>query len=377
MAKRKKIALTYYYSESWIAGSYYVLNIIQAFNNLSDDEKPHLVILAEKKQGLDLVKRIDYPYIEYVNMDINNDGVVSKYLRKISRKLFKTDYLLRSRLSGVEYIFEGNESFRFIKKHYYWVHDFQQCRLPDFFSEEEAAARSALPKKVAQMEGVTLILSSRDALNDFKTFFPGYRCGVKVLRFASSLPDLSDIDYAAQKEQFGIDQPFFLCSNQFWQHKNHKLVLEAVRILKGKGLNYQLIFTGKTYDYRNPEYFAGLEEFVKVHQLERWIKFLGFIDRKVQLSLAQNSICYIQPSLFEGWSTTVEDAKYLNKHVLLSDIPVHREQLDLNVTFFNPADAADLAGKMETLLKTPPVIVKSDYRQHIKTFGEDLNEAFS
>jgi glycosyltransferase involved in cell wall biosynthesis len=377
MAKRKKIALTYYYSESWIAGSYYVLNIIQAFNNLSDDEKPHLLILAEKEQGLDLVKKIGYPYIEYVNMDINNDGLISKYLRKISRKLFNADYLLRSRLSSVEYIFEGSESFPFIKNHYYWVHDFQQCRLPDFFSEEEAAARSALPKKVAQMEGVTLILSSRDALNDFNTFFPGYRCKVKVLRFASSLPDLSDIDYTAQKEQFGINQPFFLCSNQFWQHKNHKLVLEAVRILQEKNLDFQLIFTGKTYDYRNPDYFAGLEEFVKTHQLGRWVKFLGFIDRKVQLSLAQNSICYIQPSLFEGWSTTVEDAKYLNKHVLLSDIPVHREQLELNVTFFNPADAADLAGKMESLLKNPPVIVKNDYRQNIRTFGEDLNEAFS
>lgn len=377
MAKRKKIALTYYYSENWIAGSYYVVNIIEAFNSLDDEEKPHLMIVLNNQKGLDLIKGIGYPYVEYVNLNPNEDGFMIKYLRKISIRLFKVDYPLKSRLSGADYIFEGDESFSYIKNHYYWVHDFQQCRLPGFFSAEEAASRSALPKKVAQLEAATLILSSRDALNDFKTFFPDYRCKVKVLRFASSLPDFSHVDLIAQKQQFGIDKPYFLCSNQFWQHKNHKLVLEAVRILKEKNLDFQVIFTGKTYDFRNLGYFSDLETFVKTHQLDRRVKFLGFIDRKVQLSLATDSICYIQPSLFEGWSTTVEDAKYLNKYVLLSDIPVHREQLDYNVSFFNPADAADLAGKMESLLIAPPSIRKSDYRQNIKAFGRDLNEAFS
>lgn len=377
MAKRKKIALTYYYSEDWIAGSYYVVNIIQAFNSLEDEEKPHLNIVLNNQRGIDLIKGIDYPYIEYININPNEDGFVFKYLRKISNRLFKADYLLKMRLSGADYIFEGNESFSYIKNHYYWVHDFQQCRLPGFFSAEEAASRSALPEKVARLENATLILSSRDALNDFKTFFPGYRCKVKVLRFASSLPDLSDIDFNTQKKLFGIDKPYFLCSNQFWQHKNHRLVLEAIRILKDKDLDFQVVFTGKTYDFRNPDYFSDLEAFVKTNQLERWVKFLGFIDRKIQLSLAQHAICYIQPSLFEGWSTTVEDAKFLNRYVLLSDIPVHREQLDYNVTFFNPADAMDLASKMESLIKTPPVIQKNDYRQNIKAFGRDLQEAFS
>ena len=34
-----------------------------------------------------------------------------------------------------------------------------------------------------------------------------------------------------------------------------------------------------------------------------------------------------QPSLFEGWSTIVEDAKTLGKPIFVSDLPVHREQL--------------------------------------------------
>jgi len=377
LATRKKIALTYYYSENWVAGSYYVQNVIRAFKSLPDAERPRLAILYEKEQGLGEVKAIGYPYIDYVNTSSGNKGLLYRLFRRLSIGLFKKDLLLERRLSGTEYIFEGNEHFPFIPNHYYWVHDFQQCRLPGFFSEEEAAARSALPRKVARMEDATLILSSYDALNDFNTFFPGYKCRVKVLRFASSLPDISDVDYTASKSGFDIREPFFLCSNQFWQHKNHRLVLEAVRLLKAKDLAFQVIFTGKTYDYRTPEYFPRLEAFVKEHQLECLVKFLGFIDRKVQLSLAQHAVSYIQPSLFEGWSTTVEDAKYLNKHVLLSDIPVHREQMKENVSFFDPADPSDLAAKMERVLAVPPVIVRNDYKKNIETFGRDLNEAFS
>ncbi len=38
-------------------------------------------------------------------------------------------------------------------------------------------------------------------------------------------------------------------------------------------------------------------------------RFLGFIDRGEQLQLMKNSIAIVQPSLFEGWSTVVEDTK--------------------------------------------------------------------
>jgi glycosyltransferase involved in cell wall biosynthesis len=376
MAERRKLALTYHYSENWIAGSYYVINIIKALDSLADEEKPELIILLKNQKGNHLFRGVDYPYIRLVNTNLNEDGFLVGWLRKLSLKLSGKDYYLRYRLSGVKDIFEGNDQFWFIKNHYYWVHDFQELRLPDFFTPEEAAARSALPKKVSQLGSAVLILSSYDALNDFKTFFPGYTCRVSTLRFASSLPDFSAVDLNRQLELFDIKQPYFICSNQFWQHKNHRLVLEAVCRLKEKGHLYQVVFTGKNYDHRNAGYFESLKVFVSEHGLQPWIRFCGFLDREVQLCLASHSIGYIQPSLFEGWSTTVEDAKYLNKHVLLSDISVHREQLDYNVTFFDPRDAGDLAKKMEMIIESPPATEKRDYRDNINVFGRDLINCF-
>jgi glycosyltransferase involved in cell wall biosynthesis len=51
----------------------------------------------------------------------------------------------------------------------------------------------------------------------------------------------------------------------------------------------------------------------------------------------------INPSLSEGWSTTVEEAKSLGVPMLLSDLRVHREQAGDSADYFDPAVAGQLA----------------------------------
>jgi hypothetical protein len=65
MAKRLKIALIYSYNEDWIAGAYYILNLIHALNKQKDPDKPELVILSENEKDFDSVKAIQYPYIKF------------------------------------------------------------------------------------------------------------------------------------------------------------------------------------------------------------------------------------------------------------------------------------------------------------------------
>jgi glycosyltransferase involved in cell wall biosynthesis len=372
MVDRKKVALTYTYDENWIAGSYYVVNIINALNSLPPEKKPELVILHREDRGLELIKEADYPHISFVNTANKQISPLFRLIDRICLKFLGYNFSLKKPLKGVSHIFEGNEKFSFIKHHYYWVHDFQELRLPEFFSREEAQKRSALPTKVAQLKNATLIVSSQDALNDFKTFFPEFVCKVRVWRFASSLPDFSTIDIGTVKKEFKINDRYFLCSNQFWQHKNHMVILEAINILKDRNLEYQVVFTGKNFDHRNPQYFEKLQRYISDKGLEKWTNFVGFIDRKVQLCLGSNAISYIQPSFFEGWSTTVEDAKCLNQYVILSDIPVHKEQMDYNVSFFNPKCAQSLAEAIVNLLTKETVKEVRDYSRNITDYGSDI-----
>jgi hypothetical protein len=65
------------------------------------------------------------------------------------------------------------------------------------------------------------------------------------------------------------------------------------------------------------------------------------------ISLIYHSTLIINPSFFEGWSTTVEEAKLLNKKIILSDIKTHLEQNPDNAVYFDPKKPNELAKRIE------------------------------
>ena len=62
--------------------------------------------------------------------------------------------------------------------------------------------------------------------------------------------------------------------------------------------------------------------------------------------LMRQAICVLNPSLFEGFGLTVDEARSLGKRVLLSDIAAHREQDPQKATYFDPYDSEDLAERL-------------------------------
>ena len=57
------------------------------------------------------------------------------------------------------------------------------------------------------------------------------------------------------------------------------------------------------------------------------IRLLGFVERTEQLCIMKNAAFIVQPSLCEGWGTVLEDAKVLDKAVLLSDCLLYTSYL--------------------------------------------------
>ena len=72
-------------------------------------------------------------------------------------------------------------------------------------------------------------------------------------------------------------------------------------------------------------------------------RVLGVIPFDDLSGLMLHGVALINPSHFEGWSTSVEESKSLGKRILLSDIPVHREQSPPFGVYFAPDDAEGLA----------------------------------
>jgi hypothetical protein len=63
--------------------------------------------------------------------------------------------------------------------------------------------------------------------------------------------------------------------------------------------------------------------------------------------LMRASAAVLNPSLFEGWSTTVEECKSLGVRMIVSDLAVHCEQLGTNAEFFDPRNPSAIAAALE------------------------------
>jgi len=354
MAERKHISLTYQYDDKWIGGTYYMLNIIRALNQLPDASKPFLTIYHNSGSSLNDLNQVAYSYIEYVEFSAEL-GLLKKALNKAYLKLFRTEFFYKKLPAAkVEnyyfktFVVDSSN----IKNYYYWIADLQDLILPQFFQPADVKKRLENYNRLVK-EKQPIVFSSQAALNDFNSFFPNNENEKKVLPFVSSAPlGFEDLSIADLKAKFNITKPFFIVSNQFWKHKNHLVVLKALNLFIKQNPNMQLLLTGKEYDHRNPQYTDDLKEYVKSNGLGSDILFLGFIARDEQLKLMSESMAIIQPSLFEGWSTVVEDAKFLNKTIICSDIAVHREQLPFSDLFFKPDSENELLEKMEHVAQT-------------------------
>ena len=145
-------------------------------------------------------------------------------------------------------------------------------------------------------------------------------------------------------QEHRIPEKYLYLPNQFWAHKNHITVLKSLVILRDQyRIIVPLVCSGAQSDRRNSSHFSKLREFIREHNLTDQVWFLGLVPRTEQLDVFRRAAGVVQPSLFEGWSTVVEDTRAIGRPLFLSDIPVHREQAPPTGTFFPPESHERLA----------------------------------
>jgi hypothetical protein len=233
-----------------------------------------------------------------------------------------------------------------------WIPDFQYRRLPEMFSSSEMQRRHR-DHRLLVAQAATILLSSYDAQKDLAGLAPTAVGASRVLHFVSGLGiSQSFTDSAALARKYQIDRPFFYLPNQFWVHKNHAVVIDALAILRSIGCPALVIASGHTSDYRDPEFFGTLMRRASAKGVTDDFRVLGVVPYDDVRSLMQHAIAVINPSRFEGWSTTVEECKSIGKQILLSDIPVHREQAPERGVYFPLDDPKALAVAMDKIAST-------------------------
>src|SRR5262249_18351656 len=133
-----------------------------------------------------------------------------------------------------------------------------------------------------------------------------------------------------------------------------------------------LAFTGREEDHRDPDYGPSMLRLAAELGLGERARFLGFLPREDQLGVMRGAVAVVQPSLCEGWSTVVEDARAVGRPVLASDIAVHREQLGEGAELFDPLDPGALAALLSRYTASDPPAPWIDYEAARRRFSDDL-----
>lgn len=339
-----RVGFVFSFDDGWLGGINYFRNLLTALYALPD-RKIEAVIFT----GLQTPVRYfsDFPAIKIVRSRLFDQGSFPWNIRRIVWHILVRDFLFERLLKKHNIVIlshsawlPGDAQVPTIG----WIPDFQHVRLPEFFSAEEMAIRNKYFGSMCRYCSA-VIVSSFDALADLNQFDPSCKSKAKVLQFAVSTTK-AEVTLPSRQEletRYQFSGKYFLLPNQFWMHKNHRVVIEALGLLVGVGKRVLVLSTGKTEDYRHPKYFEELMARAKDLALTECFYTLGIVPANDLAALMLHSSAIINPSLFEGWSTTVEEAKSLGKQVVLSDIPVHREQNPPFANYFLPNDANALA----------------------------------
>lgn len=359
-----RIGLRVLYNRGWMGGVHYVLNIARMLRRLPSDERPYVTFLTSSPEAETIAEE---------NADLADEIAEFRCARALDLDFAYPATQIAEAPFGAPWA--G------------WIPDWQCQHHPEMFAHDERMRRFLQYRAMAN-EPAVCVFSSQQALDDTLKLFPISQALWRIFHFPavfdSDAYELSETHIRTIKEKYGAPSRYLIVCNQFWRHKNHLVILEALRRIPN--VEIHIVMTGALEDERWPDYVASLRSALDAPEVRSRITLTGPIPRNDQIALLLGSSGIVQPSLFEGWSTLVEEARALGLPALLSDIPVHREQSPPGAQFFNPSDSAALASLFTSFANSPPqALARTDARDRqddyilkaARTFMEIAQEAQS
>lgn len=375
-----KVAFTLIGGKNWTGGYNYLLNLLGVITQRRPGALQPVIFL-----GTDIEPEDSDPFRLIDGLEIVISPLMNSARRNGSllRSLtYGADPATRHMFQehGIEVVFENAQfhGARLGIPAIAWIPDFQHRELPHLFSRA-AWWKRELGFRAQIAAGRTMMLSSHNARKACEQHYPATFGRTHVVRFAvpaERQPDAAQV--RSVRKTYGLPERYIYLPNQFWQHKNHILVLDALALLKQKHSDIVVAASGKQLDPYKPRHFKLFLSRLAAANLKDQFRLLGLIPYEHVAPLMVGSVAVVNPSLFEGWSTTVEEARALEVPMVLSDLPVHKEQAEGMALFFDRTSAASLANALiKAWQKNLPASEGSSARRPsvedpVKRFADDF-----
>ena len=167
---------------------------------------------------------------------------------------------------------------------------------------------------------------------------------------ASFIPSFNanETEFVDIKKKYKIDGEYIFYPAQFWAHKNHVYIIDAIAKLKKEGIFLNVIFSGS--DKGNLEYVLNYAQKLKVSNL---IKYIGFAPNEDVFHLYKQSLALVMPSYFGPTNIPPLEAFAIGTPVIYSDRLGLREQVLNAALLCDLTDPLNLAKHLKLLMHNP------------------------
>jgi glycosyltransferase involved in cell wall biosynthesis len=163
---------------------------------------------------------------------------------------------------------------------------------------------------------------------------------------------------------YKLDYGYFFYPAQFWAHKNHYRIIEAVKLLHQEGTQCRVVFVGG--DKGN---YAFLDRIIRGYGLSNHIQSLGFIPAEHMMALYENCQAVIMPTYFGSTNLPPLEAWLLGKPLIYSNL--FSEQSGNAALLIDPDNANSIANAMKSMMD------ESISKKYIKKGYERIKEISS
>lgn len=303
--------------------SYYIRNILFCMlQNEMITSQYAIVVVSDQNQH-----EFDFPF----------EGVkVYRVVKEHSHELFLILGKLRLRYRKLIMMkrYDQTVDSIFCRHTVCYIPEFRQETFPDQYSMNDKIVRKKRIRSLVKKKE-PIVVNSNSAKNDLNRYYGEARRNVAVLHYVSYLEDiLQSMRIGFEKttlEKYGlVKEQYVYYPGAYSAYKNQKEFLDMMSDSYNKENERHLpvVFSCLSMDERQREYMNELKEYVVSACIENQVIFLEKISYLEQIAIMKHARCLIQMSVYEAWNEIVEDGKVLGKQMVLSDISVHREQMN-------------------------------------------------
>ena len=149
------------------------------------------------------------------------------------------------------------------------------------------------------------------------------------------------------KTKYKIIGEYIYYPAQFWSHKNHVYIIDAIVILKQQGINLTAIFSGSNKG--NLDYVLDYAKKLNVSEL---VKYIGFAPNEEIYSLYKHALAMVMPSYFGPTNIPPLEAFAIGTPVIYSDLDGLRDQVGDGALLCDLKSPNNLAEHLKSVLES-------------------------